>query len=109
MAYNSELVERIRKITEETYPLLMEKSMFGGFGYFINGNYAYGANEQLVVRVGPDRFSEAVSRPHARVMDITGRPMKGWVFVDLPGVQTDEQLRDWMQTGVDFASTLPSK
>jgi hypothetical protein len=83
--------------------------MFGGFGFFVNGNYAYGASNNLVVRVGLDNFEHALAQPHVRLMDITGRPMRGWVFVDMPGLETDEQLRAWMQTGVYFASNLPAK
>jgi hypothetical protein len=35
-----------------------------------------GAGE-LMVRVGPEAFEDARSRPHTRVLDMTGRPMKG--------------------------------
>lgn len=109
MPYDPQLMERLRKITRDHFPNLVEKSMFGGFGFFINGNYAYGASDNLVVRVGPEKFEDSLAQPHVRVMDITGRPMKGWVFVDGPGIETNEQLRVWMQTGVDFASQLPAK
>lgn len=103
------LLERLRRISREIFPHLIEKSMFGGVGFFVNGNYAFGASDRLVVRVGPERFDDALAQPHASVMDMTGRPMKGWVFVDAPGIATDEQLRSWMLKGVDFASTLPPK
>lgn len=109
MPYDAELMERMRRITADSFSWLEEKSMFGGYGFFVNGNYAYGASLQLVVRVGPENYEDALAQPHVRVMDITGRPMRGWVFVDMPGVGTDDQLREWMQKGVDFASTLPPK
>lgn len=109
MPYDPQLMERLRELTQAYFPHLVEKSMFGGFGFFVSGNYAYGASKVLVVRVGPDNFEQALAQSYVRVMDITGRPMRGWVFVDMPGLETDEQLRAWMQTGVDFASSLPAK
>ena len=109
MAYDPQLLARMQAVTAATFPHLEEKRMFGGYGFFVNGNYAYGTSQNLVVRVGPEQYQEALAQPHARVMDITGRPLRGGVFVDAPGIETDEQLRDWMQQGVDFASTLPAK
>ncbi|MGW8249462.1 MAG: TfoX/Sxy family protein, partial [Anaerolineales bacterium] len=61
------------------------------------------------VRVGPERYETSLEQPNMRVMSITGRPMRGWVIVDRRGIETDEQLRHWMQVGVDFASLLPEK
>lgn len=109
MAYDPQLVERLRRLTTESFPHLVEKNMFGGFGFFINGNYAYGARNELIVRVGPEDYESSLGQPNVRVMDITGRPMRGWVIVDSPGIETDEQLRYWMQVGVDFAAQLPAK
>ena len=109
MPYDPKLVERLRNLTRENFPQMVEKSMFGGFGFFVNGKYAYGASNHLVVRVGPEQYESALAKPHVRVMDITGRPMRGWVFVDMPGIETDKQLRGWMQAGVDFAAQLPAK
>ena len=37
--------------------------------------------DDLVVRVGVDKYIEALAKPHARAMDFTGRPMKGFVYV----------------------------
>jgi len=41
--------------------------------------------------------------------DITGRPMKGWAMVEADGLETDEQLSDWIQRAVEFVEKLPSK
>jgi hypothetical protein len=71
---------------------------------------ACGVNkDHLVVRVGPDNYSDAVIRPHARPFDITGRPMKGWVMIEPAGYGNDEDLANWVQSGIDFALTLPPK
>ena len=62
-----------------------------------------------MVRVGPDAYGDALAEPHAGVMDITGRPMRGWVLVDFAGLDPDAALGQWVTRGVDFAATLPAK
>lgn len=109
MAYDSHLLERLRRLAATSYPHLDEKRMFGGIGFFVSGNYAFGASRKLVVRVGPDRYPEALAQPHANVMDVTGRPFTGWVMVDQDGIEDDAQLQSWVQQGVDFAASLPAK
>lgn len=109
MAYDADLVARMREISRISFPQIEEKAMFGGVGFFVHGNYAYGASQQLIVRVGPENYERSLAQPHVRLMDITGRPMKGWVIVDAPAIETDQRLQAWMQVGVDFAGQLPSK
>ena len=48
-------------------------------------------------------------RSHARVMDFTGRPMKGYVFVDPPGYEDDRDLKRWVDESLKFVATLPEK
>jgi TfoX/Sxy family transcriptional regulator of competence genes len=109
MAYDEGLAQRIRDSLQET-PGLVEKKMFGGIGYMLQGNMACGVNQDtLIVRVGPDLYEEALSRPHTRVFDMTGRPMKGWVVVAPEGIEEDDDLDQWIQQGVDFALSLPAK
>lgn len=109
MAYDEGLAQRIRDSLQEA-PGLVEKKMFGGIGYMLQGNMACGVNQDtLIVRVGPDLYEEALSRPHTRVFDMTGRPMKGWVVVAPEGIEEDDDLDQWIQQGVDFALSLPAK
>jgi hypothetical protein len=35
--------------------------------------------------------------------------MKGWLMVEPDGIETDEQLGEWIQRAVEFVSTLPKK
>jgi len=62
-----------------------------------------------VVRVGPERYSQALAHSQAREMDFTGRPMKGWVYVNPDGYESEEDLARWVQQGIDFALSLPPK
>lgn len=89
---------------------LDEKKMFGGLCFLLNGNMACGIlKNALIVRVGPDKYNEALQLPHARQFDITGRPMKGWVMVPAEGLTSHNDLSAWVERGVSFASTLPVK
>jgi TfoX/Sxy family transcriptional regulator of competence genes len=109
MAYDEGLAQRIQDSLQET-PGLVEKKMFGGIGYMLHGNMACGVNQDtLIVRVGPDRYEEALSRPHTKVFDMTGRPMRGWIVVTPEGIEEDDKLEQWIQQGVDFALSLPPK
>ncbi len=109
MAYDENLAQRVQD-TLEKQPGIVAKKMFGGVGYMIQGNMACGVNEdKLIVRVGLERYEEALAAPHTKDFDITGKPMRGWVMVEPEGYQTDEELKDWVQQGVDFALTLPAK
>jgi hypothetical protein len=109
MAYDENLAQRVWGILAGTANMI-EKKMFGGTGYMLNGNMACGIlGESLIVRVGPDRYQEALSHAETRVFDMTGRPMTGWVVVSPQGLESEEALKAWVKAGLDFAATLPPK
>lgn len=109
MPYNQDLAQRIRVQTAQQ-PGLDEKKMFGGIGFLLHGNMACGVHgEDLIVRVGPEKFAEALAQPGARPFDMTGRPMAGWVMVSAPGFETDEDLKKWIEQGVAYSHSLPKK
>ena len=108
MAYNIKLAERIR-VQLEGIPFV-EKKMFGGVGFLLNGNMACGVNrDDLIVRVDPAKHNALLKIAHVHPFDMTGRPMKGWLVVEADGVKTDKQLSTWIKQGIEFASTLPPK
>ena len=109
MPYDEMLALRIRAAIGPL-PHLEEKKMFGGVGFMLNGNMACGVHKNdLIVRVGPEKHAEALSRPHTRVFDMTGRPMAGWIMVEPEGCQTESDLKAWVEQGVAFANSLPGK
>ena len=110
MAYDAELAHRIRELLADERGVT-EKAMFGGLAFLVGGNMAVGISNggELMVRVGADATDDALSRPHTRLFDMSGRPMQGWVVVAREGVRTKRQLAPWVQRGVRFARTLPAK
>lgn len=109
MACDERLVERIRAVLKGVRGA-GERRMFGGVCFALNGNMTCGVvKDELIVRVGPDRHQDALTRRHARPMDFTGRPMKGYVFVAPPGIKTASGLRSWTRMGIEYVRTLPRK
>ena len=109
MAYDTGLAPRIREVREDG-PGLSEKAMFGGLAFLVDGKMFVGVQDSiLMARVGPERHADALAVAHVREMDFTGRPMKGYVYVDPPGLQEDEHLKAWVQWCVSHVAGLPPK
>jgi len=111
MAYDKNLAARMQKVLDELNPpALTEKKMFGGVGYLVRGNMACGVHkDEMIVRVGPEGFMDALNRPGARPFDMTGRPMSGWVMVKPSGFESEQVLREWIELGLAYAQTLQAK
>ncbi|TLN17048.1 TfoX/Sxy family protein [bacterium] len=109
MAYDEKLAERIRLLLQDL-ALAEEKKMFGGVGFLVNGNMACGVNgARLIARLDPAEYEEALAKPHVRMFDMTGRPMKGWVMVEPAGVEWDADLRKWLERSLHYVLSLPPK
>lgn len=107
MAYDEKLANRVRKALA-TRKGIVEKKMFGGLAFMLDGHMCCGVlNDELVVRVGPERYDAALSRAHTRPMDFTGRPLTGFVYVGWRGVKTGAALAKWLREAAEYASTLP--
>lgn len=109
MAYAENDGQRVRDALGDRDDVV-EKKMFGGLAFMVRGHMAVGLTAaELMVRVGPDAWEQALAEEHAREMDFTGRSMKGFVFVDPAGWSSREDLETWVRRGVDFAESLPPK
>ena len=104
MAFDEELAERIRKGL--TRRQAAEKRMFGGLCFMVRGAMCCGVHKNdFIARVGGDRHDEALAQAHARPMDITGRPMRGFLFVGPEGVRTDAQLKKWLDWCTSYVAS----
>lgn len=109
MGYDEALADRVRDALGAREGA-SERKMFGGVVFMIGGNMAVGViGEDLMVRLDPTDAEHALTEPHTRPMDFTGRPMKGMVYVDPGGTEADDDLSAWVEAGADFAASLPSK
>jgi TfoX/Sxy family transcriptional regulator of competence genes len=108
MPVDEDLAERVRTMLAGA-GAIREVRMFGGLCFMLNGNMVAGTSTRgLLVRVGKEQHSEALTRPGARPMEMTGRPMEGYVFID-PRPSDDRALQDWLDLAVAFVKTLPPK
>lgn len=109
MAFDSGLAERLRELLAERNDVV-EKKMFGGLCFMVGGHMCCGVvGSELMLRVGPLRYQEALNQPHARELDFTGRPMRGMVIVGEEGFLEDQQLADWLDLALAFVAELPAK
>lgn len=109
MSYDENLYQRIVKILEAAKGI-EPKKMFGGICFMHRGNMLCGIDGQrLMIRVGPDQYEHTLSLKHASVMDITGKPMKGFIFINPKGMKSNTDLKKWIKLGLNFTSSLPPK
>lgn len=109
MAFDETLAARIRDALARKRGV-EEKKMFGCICFLLNGNALAGVwKDRLIARLGSDEAEAALREPQVRAFDITGRPMRNWVAVEREGVESDEQLHDWIQRAIKFVRTLPKK
>ena len=109
MAFDEKLAERVRGVMKRRRGI-SEKKMFGGLAFLVNGHMACGiVGDDLMVRVGPESYEEALKKPGARPMDFTGRPMKGMVYVGPRSIQRATSLKTWVERGLSYARSLPPK
>ena len=84
--------------------------MFGGLAFLLDGKMFVGVvGESLMARVGVERYHDALSQPHVREMDFTGRPMNGYVYIDSLGLSEDHDLTAWVLWCANYVKTLPTK
>jgi TfoX N-terminal domain len=85
--------------------------MFGGLAFLIGGNMAVAASGQggVLVRVDPAQSDVLVARTKARLMEMRGRAMQGWLRIDLDDLRTRRQLAKWVELGTAYARSLPAK
>ena len=102
MPYDETLTARIREILAERADIT-ERKMFGGVAFLSKGRMCCGvAGPDLVVRVVENEMPRALARPHVRPMDLTGRPLRGFVFVSPSGCRTHHALTTWVEEGLRF-------
>ena len=105
----SEILAARLRIALKGRRTVTEKRMFGGVCFLLRGNMLCGTGKaDFMFRVGKDQDAEALSRKGARPMDITGKVMKGFVWVD-PGACDARALRRWIELATGYVGKLPAK
>jgi hypothetical protein len=110
VAYDEKLADRIRELVAGESGLT-EKKMFGGLAFLVGGNMAVAASGQggVLVRVDPGQSDTLVATTNARLMEMRGRSMQGWLRVGPVDLRTKRQLAKWVELGTAYARSLPAK
>lgn len=103
MAYNEQMADRVRELIVATTNKVEEKKMFGGLCFLVDGKICVGVKpSSILVRIDPAIFEEALEKEGCEPMVHSGRPMKGYVFVDGTVLVTRKQLEYWVNLALDF-------
>ncbi|KAF0172925.1 MAG: hypothetical protein FD161_3929 [Limisphaerales bacterium] len=106
MAYNEQLAERVQRHFHARQVKHEAKRMMGGLCFMVNGKMCVGVEQnRLMARIGPEAYEDALTRKGCRPMDFTGRPMRGFVFVEPEGLKTEKDLACWLELALVFNPT----
>jgi hypothetical protein len=108
VTYSGKLAARVRRLLSDRDDVV-ERPMFGGLTFMVGGHMCCGVNkDELIVRLKPADIDAALARPHARPMDLTGRPMRGFVTVAPDGLK-GPALSRWVALAIANAAAMPAK
>lgn len=103
MAYNEQLADRVRDELDAQKVDFHELNMMGGLCFMVNDKMCVGVvGEQLMARIDPDIYHDALKKEGASEMNFTGRAMKGFVFVNPEGTDMDNDLAYWVELCVEY-------
>jgi len=103
MAYDEALEKRIRRLFDRKRIKHERKRMMGGLCFMVKGKMCVGVEKsRLMARVGPDAYEDALTRKGCRPMDFTGRPMRGFVFVEPEGLASEGELGFWLDLALAY-------
>jgi TfoX/Sxy family transcriptional regulator of competence genes len=103
MAYDEFLADRIRRSLKDNHTLFVEKKMFGGISFLVDNKMCVGViNNDMMIRIAPEKQEEFLNDKGCRIMDFTNRPMKGFLYVDAEGVDLDQDLDKWVNRCLEY-------
>lgn len=103
MPYNEHLADRIRNVLEDKKAAFEEKKMMGGLCFMVDDKMCVGiVKEQLMARVGAENYEAALQKEGCKEMKFTGRPLKGFVFVEPDAIDMEKDLEYWVQLCLDY-------
>lgn len=103
MAFDERLAMRIRNIFGERNVAFVEKRMMGGLCFMVDGKMCVGVEKnRLMARIDPADYQAALNRKGCVPMDFTGRPLRGFVFVNAEALATTKDLASWLELALEF-------
>ncbi len=108
MAYDEHLASRVCTLLGKRGVAYEEKRMMGGLTFMVNDKMCLGVGKaRLMARIDPEGYDEALTRKGCRPMDFTGRPMRGFVFIEPDAVGSDRELARWLDLALAYNPKAP--
>jgi TfoX/Sxy family transcriptional regulator of competence genes len=102
MVYSGKLASRVRELLSKQTQV-EEKKMMGGLTFMVKGKMCVGVlQEDVMARIDPEIYEDALRKKGCREMKFTGRPMRGFVFIGPEGTNKQQDLRYWVDLALDF-------
>ncbi|KJZ15349.1 MAG: TfoX/Sxy family protein [Marinomonas sp.] len=109
MKYETGLVQRIKAIFDPSLEF-QEKEMFGGYCFLFNRHMCIGViGNSLLARIGPEHYAKSLAKNYVKQFDFVGRPMADVVCVEAELIESDEELKQWLDMSFAFVKSLPAK
>jgi len=103
MAFDELLADRIKAVLIEKNSSFEEKQMMGGLAFMVDNKMCVGVvKNKMMARIDPDIYEDAITKEGCRPMDFTGRPMKGWIFLEPEGIDHDDDLSYWVELALEY-------
>lgn len=85
----------------------------GGLIFMVNNHMCVGLDidkktqqDRLMVRVGKANHDALIFKKGSRLMDFTGSVMRGFLFIDADGFDSDADLDFWIEKALEFNKQL---
>ena len=108
MAFSEYQADRIRQRLSGVN-ITAEKKMMGGLIFMVNDKMCVGldidkrtGNDRLMVRVGKANHDQLIFKKGSREMNFTGKVMRGFLFIEPEGFDTDNDLDFWIEKALEF-------
>ena len=109
MAYNEQLADRLRGVLAERADAV-EKKMFGGLAFMVDRKMSVGVlGDELVIRVAPEDYEQALKTKYVRPFDFTGKPLRGFLYIGTKAIESDEDLEQWVDLCLEYVYSLQAK
>ncbi len=103
MAYDQNLGSRVAQVLKNKKVEYEPREMMGGLCFMVDEKMCMGiVGEEIMARIGPDAYADALEKEGCKEMTFTGRPMKGFVYVEPDVIDEYEDLEYWVQLALDF-------
>lgn len=110
MAYSEYLAERVEEALRAQGAVPIAQRLFGGLGYMVAGKLRMGVvGEEILVRLDPALGDTPLERPGCRVMDLTGRRMRGWFLLEGGEAEDDQTLAYWVGECLRYNPQAPKR